>query len=117
MGSERPFLFPTHPHEETSGKEEMKWHQLWASKEGSSRSNGCSDNASLLLTHALGQGVGGRVLDETLLAGLLLAGYPVGAKPRAQQRCIHRSNTAVDVGGKVHHRDERQRAGGRIAGE
>ena len=36
VGSERPFLFHIHPHEETRGKEAHAQHRLWASKEGSS---------------------------------------------------------------------------------
>lgn len=79
MGSERPFLFPTHPHEEARGKEEMKRYQLWASKEGFSR-----NDAQIMLPCCspmpLGKGWG-RVLDGTSLADLLLVGYPVGAKP------------------------------------
>lgn len=57
------------------------------------------------------------MLNGTLPAGLLLVGYPAGAKPRAQQRCVHRSNTAVDVRGTVRCRDEEWQEGGRSAGE
>ena len=50
-------------------------------------------------------------------AGLLLVGYPAGAKLRAQQICVHHSNTAVDVRGKVRGRDEKWWEGERSAGE
>lgn len=52
-------------------------------------------NASLLLTHALGQGV---EKDAPSL------------RSKAQQRCIHCSNTE-DVAGSVCHRDEEEREG------
>lgn len=48
----------------------------------------CSHNASLLLTHALGQG-GEKVLDSTSKAGLLLVRYPTGAKPQTRSPLKH----------------------------
>lgn len=63
VGSERPFLFPTHPYEETRAKEETKWHRLGASK-GESWWNGAQIMLPYCSPMPLGKGWG-RVLNET----------------------------------------------------